>query len=252
MTPFTDDMSSVGEVRLARIVRSLLPLNPAGFLICGDLGEFSVLSLSERKSVLEIISRETGNAVPILVNATSVGTMPTLDLAQHAKRHGARAVVLMPPYYGQFTSGEMLHHIKVVANHSDLVVMVVDPQRRLDDEVREELRNHGGVRFPDPIATIIPPSCAVAETSTTDEFSCDGIVCSPLAMFDLSSFRDVVAGGQSVKIEALATAMRSHGKVRIAKGLLQYRELEAGPPRNPMQMAALDVIRELDSTLQKS
>jgi hypothetical protein len=178
--------------------------------------------------------------------------MPTLDLAQHAKRHGARAVVVMPPYYGQFSSAEMLHHIKVVANHSDLVVLVVDPQRRLDSEVQDELRNHGGVRFPDPISSVVSSLYAVAETSTTDEFACDGIICSPLGIFELDAVRGVVNGIASPRVELLATAMRTFGKVRIAKALLQYRELEAGPPRNPMQMASLDVIRELEANLAKS
>ncbi len=241
VTPFTDDLSMVSEVRLARIVRSLIPLKPAAFLVCGDMGEFAFLSLSERKLVLEIVLRETSNAVPVLTNVTTVGTMAALDLAQHAKRHGARGAVVMPPYYGQFTAEEMQHHFKVIANYSDQLLLVVDPQKRLDAEVAASLQHNAAVHFPVPVGG----EKAVSESSTSDEFAVSGCVASPVALLEYEDF----VNGPGSRALKVAASMRENGKVRFAKALLQYRELEAGPPRNPYQMSSIDIVRDFEKSL---
>lgn len=249
VTPFTDDLSQVSEVRLARLVRSLIPQNPGGFLVGGDLGEFAFLSLSERKAVLEIVLRETSNAVPVVVNVSAVGTMAALDLAQHAKRHGAKASVVMPPYYGQFTSQEMLHHLKMIANYSDNMVLVVDPQGRLDAQVAADLTHNASVRFPAPAATKVGANHAISESSTTDEFAVADCLASPVALFELRSISDAMSGAEAKRAAIMANAMRTNGKVRLAKALLQYRDIETGPPRNPYQMSSIDVVRALEAEL---
>lgn len=250
VTPFTDDMSAVGEVRLARLIRRLMESHPAGFLVGGDIGEFPMLTASERKTVLEIVMRETSNAVPVLVNVSTVGTMAALDLAQHAKRHGARAVVAMPPYYGHFVTEEMFHHLRVIANYSDSSVLVVDPQKQLTEDLKIKLKDHGAVKFPQPLATATP-AIAVAESSTTDEFSAGDLISSPVALFELEGVRAVLSGNTSGRAEVMAKAMHEHGKVRVAKALLQYRDLDVGPPRNPYQMSSLDVVKALESELEE-
>lgn len=244
VTPFTDDMSMVSEVRLSRLVRKLAELQPAGFLICGNLGEFSLIFAAERKMVLEVVLRETGNAIPIIVHATTVGTMPALDLAQHAKRHGARAVVVLPPPFGQFTDEELHHHFKVIANYSDLCVLVADAREQVSEGLTESLRQHQGIQFLRPVSEVVGSDHAVASVATPDEFAFDNIVCSPVALLEYTDF--LARGEKSAKV---AQAMRQHGIVRVAKAILQTRDIEVGPPRNPYQSLPFDVVKSIQTAL---
>ena len=103
VTPFTDDGSTVSDVRLSRQVRYLIDRGIAGFVTTSDTGEFLATSFAERKEVLEIVIREA-HGRPVLAHVSTMSTSSSLDLAQHAARHGARAAVLMPPYFGQFAA----------------------------------------------------------------------------------------------------------------------------------------------------
>ena len=47
VTPFTDDASSVSEVRLARLVKHLGGQGVEGFVINSDVGEFTAMSFGE-------------------------------------------------------------------------------------------------------------------------------------------------------------------------------------------------------------
>src|SRR5438477_12684261 len=101
-TPFTDGGETVSEVRLARLVRHLLAQGIAGLACCTETGEFITVNTSERKQVLEIVIREA-HGTPVLAHCTRLGTSQTLDLCQHAARHGAKAAVVMPPYFGRYS-----------------------------------------------------------------------------------------------------------------------------------------------------
>src|SRR5262245_29997013 len=114
VTPFTDDGATVSEVRLARLIQHLLGKDISGLVTCTETGEFLSLSSSERKSMLELTLRES-QGKPVLTHVSTMSTSSSLDLAQHAGRHGARAAILMPPYYGKYSDAEMLKYFEVVS-----------------------------------------------------------------------------------------------------------------------------------------
>ena len=125
-TPFTDDGETVSEIRLARLVRHLLAHGISGLVCCTETGEFITVNTSERKQVLEIVLREA-RSVPVLAHCTRLGTAQTIDLCQHAARHGARAAVVMPPYFGTYADQEIEQHLRRIVQHANLPVIVVDP-----------------------------------------------------------------------------------------------------------------------------
>src|SRR5689334_12427820 len=90
VTPFTDEGSSISEIRIARLIRALREKGVEGFALATETGEFSSLTLAERKNLVEIAMRETQQSMPLIVHVTASATSSVLDLAQHAERHGAK------------------------------------------------------------------------------------------------------------------------------------------------------------------
>lgn len=216
VTPFTDDQSQVSEVRLARLIRSLLPHEPKGFLLCGDLGEFSTLTNSERKGALEVALRECAGTTPIWVNVTTLTSMAAMDIGQHASHHGVAGCVVMPPYYGSLTQEELVHHFRMIAKFGPAQMVIVDPLGGLTQESRDQLAQFNGTSF---------------ATGTLDEFVCDSVSCTPGMILNPDA------------PEAATAAMKKHGMARFAKAALQYRDLDVGPTRAPAQLTPVEVVK---------
>ncbi|HTQ09225.1 MAG TPA: dihydrodipicolinate synthase family protein [Fimbriimonadaceae bacterium] len=227
-TPYTDDADSISEIRLARLIRHLRDRGVDGFVACTDTGEFTTTSAGERKQILEILIRESQGA-PVLAHCTRLGTAQSLDLCQHAGRHGALAAVIMPPYYGTFDDQEIEQHIRRIVQHAGLPIIVVDPQSRARPTVREPLCNMPNLYYaeavPDPFRT--NPNADSGRT-TADEFAISEAVVSPIIQID-----PLGAKAGSPNLSLLGRLVSQYGRARIAKAALTLRDVEVGPPRSP-------------------
>lgn len=232
ITPFTDDMSAVSEVRLARLVRAMLAKGAKGFVLGADAGEFATMSISDRKQVLEIVLRETQNAIPVIVNASAVGTMSALDIAQHAQRHGARGVLVMPPHYGRFSIEEVRQHFRTIANYCAIPVVAVDLPDVYADELWDGLVEHRGIRKAVSLNTTWKSDCCCFPYATTDEFGVANMSCSPLGYFLPSALEGEPPAEEAKK---WTTAFRRFGVARLVKSWMQINDVDYGPPRTPFQ-----------------
>ncbi|MBC8063719.1 MAG: dihydrodipicolinate synthase family protein [Chlorobia bacterium] len=220
VTPFTDDGSMLSEVRLARLLRWYLGQGVAGFAVATETGEFGTLTLGERKQLVELVQRETQNALPMIVNISTLATSACLDLAQHASRHGARLVTVIPPYFGAFTQSEHIEHVRVIANHSSLPIVVVDPQETLSEEATSAISHQPNVSLAWPRQDL--------HRSHADWFRCYGVGVDPGFGIPDSSDADFVL----------------RNRAAVAKTLLLDFDLEVGSPRMPVQPIPYREIRK--------
>lgn len=97
LSSFTTD-GEIYETGIRNIVRFILPhidgLYPIGTYGCGPL-----MTVEERKRVLEIILDEVAGAVPVVAHVGAPSTRMAVDLARHAKSAGAAGVGAISPYY---------------------------------------------------------------------------------------------------------------------------------------------------------
>lgn len=238
-TPYTDDGSTVGEIRLARLMAWLRLRGIAGFAACTETGEYSVLSLAERKHIAELVLREAHGA-PVLVNVTAVATTAALDLAQHASRHGAFGGILAPPR-GDFTDDEVVTHISRVSAHGGLPLVIVDPRNQLSSFSIERLRALPSVSFPVPASGL----AAMRGGGTfTDEFSFPEAVLSPLCTFAPKALHP------SSPPNLIPTILRNAGTPRLVKAALESQGLELGPLRGPYLPLAPELIALLGHAVE--
>lgn len=113
ITPMNAD-ESVNYEALERIVDLQIREGAEGFYCCGTSGEALLLTLEERKKVLEHVVKAANGRVPVISHVGTIRTKDVIDLADHALSNGAMAVSMIPPYYYKFSMDEIMGYYEAV------------------------------------------------------------------------------------------------------------------------------------------
>lgn len=246
-TPFTDDGASISEIRLARWLRKMGEWGVSGYVVGGDAGEFATLTFSERKHLFDLTLRNAGSSACVLAHVTALSTAACIDLAQHAAESGAQAAVLMAPYYGRFSDGELRAHFHAVAKHGRIPVIVVDPQSRIVFELHEALSAMPEMRIATPMATGPYADCACFDKTTPDEFMVGEATASPMAALGWNP-----GGPKAEECQAVQRLFRDYGSARVLKGAADWVGVDLGPLRNPLNDLPATAQELLKTVLQEA
>ena len=95
-----------------------------GIILCGSLGEASVLTDDEKFELLSHTLKEVNGRVPVLLNIGESTTKKAVAAAVKAKALGADGLMLLPPlrYYADVE--ETLAFFAAVAESTDLPIMI--------------------------------------------------------------------------------------------------------------------------------
>ena len=122
-TPFTADASAIDEEALAAQADRLINAGVHGLVPCGTTGEFTTLSVEEHKRVIELYVAAAAGRVPIVAGVGSLSTKGAIDLAQHAERIGADAIMLVPPFYDPLDFATLKAFLTAVAESITLPIV---------------------------------------------------------------------------------------------------------------------------------
>jgi len=112
VTPFTSE-DQVDEATYRELIRFVLP-HVNGVVPCGTTGEFSSMTLGEKKRAIEICIDEVAGRVPVLAGTGCQSTRETLELTRWAKDAGATGALVVAPYFLKPTFNEVFDHYKEV------------------------------------------------------------------------------------------------------------------------------------------
>ncbi len=113
ITP-TDANENVNYSALKQVVEQQLASGVEGFYCCGSSGEGLLLSLEERKKILECVMDTVNGRVPVISHIGTIRTHDVIDLARHAQSAGVTAVSMIPPYYYKFSMDEIMSYYEDV------------------------------------------------------------------------------------------------------------------------------------------
>lgn len=102
-----DEQEAVNFDVLDRLLEAQIADGVEGFYCCGSSGEGLLLTLEERKQVLERVLKQVNGRVPVISHIGTIRTADAADLARHAMSAGALAVSMIPPYYYKFSMDEI-------------------------------------------------------------------------------------------------------------------------------------------------
>jgi 4-hydroxy-tetrahydrodipicolinate synthase len=99
VTHFTADGSEIDAAAFETHVDRLVRAGAHGLVPGGSTGEFTTLTLDERKQVTELAVKAAGGRVPVVAGTGALSTRDAVDLAAHAASAGAAALMVVPPFY---------------------------------------------------------------------------------------------------------------------------------------------------------
>jgi N-acetylneuraminate lyase len=114
LTPF-DAQGEVSRSALHKLVNFLLDSGASGFYVNGTTGEGLLLSLDERKVVLETVLDVVNERVPVIAHVGALSTRDAVDLTRHAASVGAAAVAAIPPIYYAVDLAAIKEHYSQIA-----------------------------------------------------------------------------------------------------------------------------------------
>ncbi|MCF1503634.1 4-hydroxy-tetrahydrodipicolinate synthase [Afifella sp. H1R] len=143
-----------------------------GFVPVGTTGESPTLSHAEHKRVVELCVEVTAKRVPVIAGAGSNNTREAIELAEHAEKAGADAVLVVTPYYNKPSQKGLYAHFKAVADAISIPIIIynIPPRSVIDMSVEtmkqlfEDCPNITGVK--DATANLVRASLQRQEIGT--------------------------------------------------------------------------------------
>jgi 4-hydroxy-tetrahydrodipicolinate synthase len=123
VTPFTADASEIDAAALEAHVNRMIREGAHGLVPGGSTGEFTTLTLDERKQLTELVVKAAGGRVPVVAGTGALSTRDALDLAAHAAQAGASALMVVPPFYDAVELSTFKELLREVYEASQLPIM---------------------------------------------------------------------------------------------------------------------------------
>lgn len=117
ITPFDTD----GNIDVAKFNTFLDWLVPqvSGLYVVGSYGSGPIMSLDQRKQVIDVVTERVNGRIPIVVHAGDPDTLTTIDIAKFAETRKVDAIASLTPYY-------YLHGQREVDNHFHALIDAVE------------------------------------------------------------------------------------------------------------------------------
>ena len=111
------------EGRLQSHIEQLIKAGVHGLVPGGTTGEFTAMTLDERKHLLELCIKHTRGRVPVVAGIGALSTKDGVDLATHAAKTGAAALMVVPPFYDPVNVEQLRELMADISAASNLPIM---------------------------------------------------------------------------------------------------------------------------------
>ena len=123
ITPFKDGGHAVDEDRLQAHIEHLITAGVHGLVPGGTTGEFTAMTLDERKHLLELCIKHARGRVPVVAGIGALSTKECVDLATHAADAAATALMVVPPFYDPVNVEQLKELMAEIHGASKLPIM---------------------------------------------------------------------------------------------------------------------------------
>jgi len=125
VTPFTEQ----GDLDLpaaARIATHLIDNGCDGLVISGTTGESPTTTDAEKEVLLRTVLDAVGGRAVVVAGVGTNDTAHSVELAQQAAKAGAHGLLAVTPYYSKPPQSGLIAHFTLLADATDLPVMLYD------------------------------------------------------------------------------------------------------------------------------
>lgn len=138
VTPFSN--GAVDEKKFQAFVDWQIKEGIHGLVPVGTTGESPTLSHAEHKRVVELTIEVAKGRVPVVAGAGSNNTLEAIELAQHAEKAGADAVLVVTPYYNRPNQEGLYQHYMAIDRAISIPIIIYNiPPRSVVDMLPETM-----------------------------------------------------------------------------------------------------------------
>lgn len=125
VTPFQSD----GEVDWNAVehhIDNCIVSGADGIVVTGTTGETSTLTDPEKIQLVQVAKSVSAGRAKVITGGGSNETAHAIELYKASEKAGADGVMIVTPYYNKPTQAGLLTHFRMVANATDLPVILYD------------------------------------------------------------------------------------------------------------------------------
>lgn len=123
VTPFNKDLSlNLSQAR--KLASHLVASGSDGLVIAGTTGESPTLTKDEKIELYRAVVEEVGGKAVVLAGTGSNSTADSIALTRAAEKVGVDGVMLVVPYYNKPSQEGIYQHFKVLAESTELPVLL--------------------------------------------------------------------------------------------------------------------------------
>jgi 4-hydroxy-tetrahydrodipicolinate synthase len=137
VTPMTAD----GEVDWAgveKLIDHVVSHGADGIVVTGTTGETSTLTDAEKIRLVRVGKDVAGGRASVITGGGSNETAHAIELYKASEKAGADGVMIVTPYYNKPTQAGVLTHFRMIADATDLPVILYDIPGRAGIEIKYE------------------------------------------------------------------------------------------------------------------
>ncbi|NHQ59116.1 4-hydroxy-tetrahydrodipicolinate synthase [Chlorobium sp. BLA1] len=123
VTPFRHDRS-VDTDALRRLVQFHIAAGTDIIIPCGTTGESPTLSGAEQFAIIRTVKEEADRKIIVAAGAGTNSTEHAVELAQHAEKAGAEAILSVAPYYNKPSQEGIYQHYRHIAQAVSVPVII--------------------------------------------------------------------------------------------------------------------------------
>ena len=127
-TPFDENGVNFNEFK--KLIEFQISEGVDSLIVCGTTGESSTMSLEEKKETIKFAVDTVNKRIPVIAGTGGNNTKSVIELSKYAEGVGADGLLIVTPYYNKTTQKGLIEHYKVIANSTNLPIILYNVPSR--------------------------------------------------------------------------------------------------------------------------
>lgn len=127
-TPFDENGVNFNEFK--KLIEFQISEGVDSLIVCGTTGESSTMSLEEKKETIKFAVDTVNKRIPVIAGTGGNNTKSVIELSKYAENIGVDGLLIVTPYYNKTTQKGLIEHYKVIANSTNLPIILYNVPSR--------------------------------------------------------------------------------------------------------------------------
>ena len=129
VTPFDRD-NKINFDEFKKLVNFQIDNGVNGIVVCGTTGEAATLSKDEKDELIKYCVKVVNKRVPVIAGIGGNNTNMVIESEVYSEKVGVDALLAVTPYYNKTTQEGLIQHFKVVAQNTNLPIILYNVPSR--------------------------------------------------------------------------------------------------------------------------